>query len=189
MTVYIALLRGINVGKAKRIAMADLEALLVDLGHTQPESMLNSGNLVFQSAGIADGATLARTISAAIQTRMNLAVPVIVLTADELDTVVQDNPFDGADPSRLLVAFTQETADLDLLDDVVAPAVQPPDGFHRGRRAAYLHCPNGLLDSPAGERLLGPKVRKVVTTRNWATTMKLQAVVGRRGGQARGGQS
>ena len=49
MTTYIALLRGINVGKAKRIAMADLRALLEGLGHADVATLLNSGNVVFRS--------------------------------------------------------------------------------------------------------------------------------------------
>ena len=51
MTGYVALLRGINVGKAKRIAMADLRALLEGLGYTHVKTVLNSGNAVFDATG------------------------------------------------------------------------------------------------------------------------------------------
>ena len=44
---YIVLLRGVNVGRAKRIAMADLRKLIADLGYDDVRSLLNSGNVVF----------------------------------------------------------------------------------------------------------------------------------------------
>ena len=65
MSTYVALLRGINVGKAKRIAMADLRALLEDLGHTDVVTLLNSGNVVFRS-GRKIPAKIAAEIAAAI---------------------------------------------------------------------------------------------------------------------------
>jgi len=49
MTTYIALLRGINVGGHKRVAMSDLRDLLAGLGLANPRSLLQSGNLVFES--------------------------------------------------------------------------------------------------------------------------------------------
>ena len=69
MTTYVALLRGINVGKAKRIAMADLRALLEGLGYTDVATLLNSGNVVFKVGGGA-AKRLAADISAAIATRL-----------------------------------------------------------------------------------------------------------------------
>ena len=49
MSTCIALIRGINVGKNKRLAMADLREMMADLGHTNVRTLLNSGNVVFQS--------------------------------------------------------------------------------------------------------------------------------------------
>lgn len=47
---HVALIRGINVGRAKRVAMADLRALVEDLGYGDVRTLLNSGNVVFTSA-------------------------------------------------------------------------------------------------------------------------------------------
>ena len=57
-----------------------------------------------------------------------------------------------------------------------APHVVPPEQFLLGREAAYLHCARGILESKAGEALVG-KAGKAATTRNWATVLKLQALV------------
>ena len=176
MTNYIALLRGINVGKAKRIAMADLRALLEGLGHANVATLLNSGNVVFRS-GKKTPAKIAAEISAAIATQLKIDVPVIVKSAEDLATIINDNALAdaAADPSRLLVAFVQEADALPALS-AIAPHVVPPEQFLLGREADYLHCARGILESKAGEVLVG-KAGKAATTRNWATVLKLQALV------------
>ena len=176
MTTYIALLRGINVGKAKRIAMADLRALLEGLGHADVATLLNSGNVVFRS-GKKIPAKIAAEISAAIATQLKIEVPVIVKSAKDLATIIEANTLAdaAADPSRLLVAFVQEADALPTLS-AIAPHVVPPEQFLLGREAAYLHCARGILESKAGEALVG-KAGKAATTRNWATVLKLQALV------------
>ncbi|UOV03201.1 DUF1697 domain-containing protein [Pseudoxanthomonas mexicana] len=178
MTTHIALLRGINVGKAKRIAMADLRALLEDLGYTDVATLLNSGNVVFK-AGKCAPKTLAADISAAIATHLGIEVPAIVVSAKELALIVRENPFVSADdPSRLLVAFVPEAATLSAMS-AIEPHVVAPEQLHVGTHAAYLHCASGILESKAAEALLGKagKAGKAATTRNWATVQKLRALV------------
>ena len=175
MTTYIALLRGINVGKAKRIAMADLRALLEDLGYTDVATLLNSGNVVFRT-GKGSRKKLAADISDAIATRLGIEVPVIVVSAKELALIVRENPFASADdPSRLLIAFVADAGMLSATS-AIEPHVVAPEQFHVGTHAAYLHCASGILESKAAEALLG-KTGKAASTRNWATVLKLQALV------------
>jgi uncharacterized protein (DUF1697 family) len=176
MPVHVALLRGINVGKAKRIAMADLRALLEGLGHTRVATLLNSGNVVFK----ADKGTpkkLAADISAAIAAQLGIDVPVIVVSAKDFALIAKENPYakTAADPSRLLIAFVPDASALSAVS-TIAPLVTPPEQFHVGTQAAYLHCAGGILESKAGEALVG-KAGKAATTRNWATLQKLQALV------------
>lgn len=178
MKRFVALLRGINVGKAKRIPMAELRALLSDLGYEGVATLLNSGNVVFRSTG-GSPAKHAGRIANAIATTLRLDVPVIVKSASELDAIVSDNPLAAAaaDHSRLIVAFVQESRSLAALQAIEA-LVAPPDRWVIGPHAAYLHCPAGILASKAGEALLG-KAGKSATTRNWATVLKLQTQVNR----------
>jgi len=175
MSVFVALLRGINVGKAKRIPMAELRALLCELGHTGVATLLNSGNAVFQASG-GTSASLAAEISAAIASRLHIDVPVIVKSATELNRIISENPLaeKAPDHSRLLVAFVQDTKALSELS-TIEQLVQPPEEFVVGQHAAYLHCVSGILESKAGEALLG-KPGRIATTRNWATIIKLQAL-------------
>jgi len=176
MQIFIALLRGINVGKAKRLPMADLRALLVKLGYTGVATLLNSGNAVFQAA-TGTPAKHAENIASAIATNLKLEVPVIVKSAKELQAVVAENrlALGAANHSHLLAIFAQHIKALSELG-AVESLVVAPEQFALGKNAAYLHCTNGILNSKAGEALLG-KSGKLVTTRNWATVLKLQALV------------
>lgn len=176
MSIHVALLRGINVGKAKRIAMADLRTLLEGLGHTEVATLLNSGNVVFR-ASKGTPKKLAADISTAIASQLGIEVPVIVVSAKDFALIAKDNPFaeTAADPSRLLIAFVPEASALSAVS-AIAPLVVAPEQFHVGTHAAYLHCARGILESKAGEALVG-KAGKAATTRNWGTVQKLQALV------------
>jgi uncharacterized protein (DUF1697 family) len=172
---FIALLRGVNVGKAKRVPMAELRALLGELGYTGVATLLNSGNALFGAARGAPAAH-AKRIAAAIAERLGVEVPVIVVPAPTLHAIVAENALaPGADdPSRLMVAFVQDPASLAEVAGI-APLVVSPERFLVGAHAAYLHCASGILESKAGAALLG-KAGRAATTRNWATVLKLQAM-------------
>ena len=175
MPTFVALLRGVNVGKAKRVPMAELRSLLAGLGYTSITTLLNSGNAVFRaSAGSA--AKHAALIAAALSSQLQIAVPVVVKSAKELAAVVSENPIkvEGAEHSRFLVAFAQDRKALSSLA-AVASLVVPPEQFAVGKNAAYLLCAAGILQSKAGEALLGKSGRST-TTRNWATVLKLHAL-------------
>lgn len=175
MPTFIALLRGVNVGKGRRVPMADFRAVLENLGYTGVSTLLNSGNAVFV-ASASTPAAHARAISDALLHALGVAVPVVVLSASELSSIVAENPLaeQAADGSRLMVSFVQGADALRSLEAIRALAA-PPDTFVVGRRAAYLHCPQGSLASAAGAALLGRHGR-AATTRNWSTTLKLHAL-------------
>ena len=177
MPAFVALLRGINVGKAKRIAMADLRALLAGLGYTNVATLLNSGNAVFHAAR-GSSAAHASAISSAIAERLKLDVPVIVKSAKEFVAIAAANPMTGKtiNPTRVLIAFAQDSSTLSQLASIRA-RVGPPEQFVLGRNAAYFHCPDGILKSEAAASLLG-KLTVTITTRNLTTVQKLLARAG-----------
>ena len=176
MPTFIALLRGVNVGKAKRVPMANLRGLLTGLGFEAVQTLLNSGNVVFQAAGTSALAH-AKSISRAISLSLGFEVPVVVKSRRDLAAIIGENVLAAAAPdhSRLLVAFAQDAQILAALKDMAA-LVTPTEGFVVGRHAAYLHCADGILQSKVGLALLG-KAGQAVTTRNWATTLKLHSMV------------
>lgn len=174
---HVALLRGINVGRAKRVAMADLRALVTDLGYRDVRTLLNSGNVVFTAPTSARGDPASR-IERAIASRLGVTSRVTVLTAKELATVVRENPLEkiAKDPSRLMVTVPTSAKDLAQLKPLVKEKWSP-EALALGKRACYIWCPKGIIDSRAASAV-GKLLGDGVTTRNWATVMKLHALAG-----------
>src|SRR5512134_634232 len=105
MTAYIALLKGINIAGHKRVAMADLRALVTRLGLADARTLLQSGNLVFRGDGRTP-AQLERQLEAEIERRLGVETAFFVRTAREWGTVIARNPFADAarrDPGHLVV--------------------------------------------------------------------------------------
>lgn len=174
--MHVALIRGINVGRAKRVAMADLRALMEELGYCEPRTLLNSGNVVFGGGRETAGKVAAR-VEQGMAAKLKVSARVTVLTAAEFATVVEENPVAAVadDPSRLLVAFLTDPSDAKRLQPLTRQSWKP-EALGLGSRAAYLWCPRGIMESPLAEavgRLLGD----ATTTRNWATVRKIQALL------------
>jgi len=176
MKRHIALLRGINVGKAKRIAMADLREMMQGLGYENVRTLLNSGNVVFDAkAGTPAGH--AKKLKAALREDCGVDAEVIVKTGADLAAAIAEHPLKkhAQDDSHLLVMFVQEASTLPKLK-ALEGADWSPEVFAVGKHAAWLWCANGLATSPlvaAVGKALGP----VGTGRNWATVLKLEAMV------------
>jgi uncharacterized protein (DUF1697 family) len=174
----VALLRGINVGKAKRVAMADLRALVESLGYGDVRTLLNSGNVVFSAPERVDDEGAAKRIEQGIEGTLGITSRVIVLGPSAFAAVVHENPLVAVatDPSRLMVTVFRSAADRARLVPLTTME-WAPDQLALGTRAAYLWCPSGILESRlsvALVRMLGDSA----TTRNWSTVSKLWALVG-----------
>jgi uncharacterized protein (DUF1697 family) len=173
---YAAFFKGINVGKAKRIAMEDLRVLLGKLGYTDVQTLLNSGNAVFTAAA-GSAVKLAETIRQAVLTKTGIDALVIVKSSKDVAAIVADNALGkvATDPSRLLVAITNDNKALKPVE-ALAHAAWGDDRIHVGRHAAYLWCANGILESEALETLL-KGLKGAGTTRNWTTLNKIHALM------------
>lgn len=174
-TRQVALIRGINVGKAKRVAMADLRELFERLGYRNVRTLLNSGNVVFTST--VSPATAAKRIEQAMQKDLGVSARVFVLTAQDIQQIVKENSLahTADNPSRLLVAAYGPSPDRSRLK-ALEKEKHGNDALAVGTRAAYLWCPDGILESRLIEnvtRVLG----EGTTTRNWATILKLKAAL------------
>lgn len=177
MTQCVALVRGINVGRAKRIAMVDLRKMVEDLGHHRVRTLLNSGNVVFD-ASRPRPAALARSLELGITRTFGISAGVVVVPAPELTAIIDENPLRAfvTDPSRYLVAFVGSSPML-VKAKPLLQETWTPELFSISARAAYLWCANGIAASnlaKAFARVTG----NAATTRNWATVVKLQAAMG-----------
>jgi uncharacterized protein (DUF1697 family) len=176
MTTNVALLRGINVGRNKRVSMADLRAVYADLGLIDVKTHLQSGNVVFTADGEL-GPDAAERLEEALLARTGVQSKVLLLSADELLAVAADNPLTdvATDPTRLIVTFLEELPDAGRLE-LPDPAALEPEVLHVGPRAIYQWIPGGLLASkvpPSFWKGLPP----LQTNRNWRTVTKLVELV------------
>jgi uncharacterized protein (DUF1697 family) len=171
----VALIRGINVGRAKRVSMAELRAVIEGLGYSDVRTLLNSGNVVFTTPRPSSGDAAGR-IEKTIAGELGVSARVTLLSAADLAAAVTDNPLlkVAENPSRLLVAVLRNPADRKKLE----PLTKQDWGdevLAVGTRVAYLWCPDGVAASELVEavnRVLGD----AVTARNWATMLKLHAL-------------
>ncbi|MFV0132998.1 DUF1697 domain-containing protein [Streptomyces sp. HMX87] len=174
-TTYAALLRGINVGGSKKIPMADLRALVAELGHSGVRTHLQSGQAVF-TAGHGDEESLAAELAAAIEQRFGFAVDVIVRDHAYLKAVADACPFPAADlePKQLHVTYFSTPVGEERFAEIDRTACLPEE-FRLGDRALYLYAPYGLGRSRLAEHLAKPRITKgtIATTRNWNTVVKL----------------
>jgi uncharacterized protein (DUF1697 family) len=177
----IALLRGVNVGGNKMVAMADLRALLTRLGFGDVQSLLQSGNLVFSVRGAARScAALESHLEQEVEKALGLKADFHVRTADEWQAVIKGNPFRAeaaSDPGHLLVSFFREP----LVKANVAAlraAITGPETLHADGRHLYMVFPDGMGNSKAAS-LIGKKLAARGTARNWNTVQKLSALAGR----------
>ena len=166
-----ALLRGINVGAGKRIAMPALREIVESLGHRDVETYLQSGNVVFTPAARAKD-DLAETLEKAIEKATGHEVPVIVRTGAELAKIVDANPYTVDDPTKVVVAFLAEPVEVSGLGlgDLGSYA---PDDLSQIGSELFITLPNGQGRSKLMEALTKRRLPTVVTVRNWRTVLAL----------------
>lgn len=171
--IYIALLRGINVSGQKKIKMADLRAYLEDAGLQDVQTYIQSGNIIFQSEHV-DKAELAQRISDKIKEVYGFDVPVLVLTADYLQSVIEQNTYfkAGKDISKLYVTFLAEKPSQEKIDTLEAVDCSPEE-FTLHDTHLDFYFPNGYGRSKLNNNFFERKLKVSATTRNWKTVNKL----------------
>jgi uncharacterized protein (DUF1697 family) len=185
MPSHVALLRGINLGGHKKVAMADLRAVLASLGHDDVATYIQSGNVVF-STNQTDNAALADAIERAVASQLGVESRVLVLSRADLAQVARDNPYPGEpNPRAVHVVFLPAEPSPEMvtsLAEVLAKvAVKGSrDTAQYAGRALFLHTPDGFGRSELAVQLgrgRGPmSARGAGTARNWATVTKLLAL-------------
>ncbi|MGV9456911.1 DUF1697 domain-containing protein [Streptomyces sp. NPDC003635] len=174
-TTYAALLRGINVGGAKKVPMAELRTLMTGLGLDDVRTYLQSGQAVF-TAGHGDAQSWADEITEAVADHFGFTLDVIVRDHAYLAATVDACPFPAAEleGKQLHVTYFSAPVDAERFEDIDRAAFLPEE-FRLGDRCLYLYAPDGLGRSKLAEQLARPRRTKGVTatTRNWNTVVKL----------------
>jgi len=178
VTTHIALLRAINVAGRNRVSMADLRDLLAELGFANVQSLLQSGNLVFDGRA-GTPARLESLLEQAAKDRLQLETAFFVRTAKEWAEIVAGNPFpDEAklDPAHLVVLLLKGAPDREHVT-ALETAIFGREVVQAGGRQLYIVYPDGIGRSRLTNALIEQKLGTQGTARNWNTVLKLASLV------------
>lgn len=173
MPVYISLLRGINVGGNKKIRMADLKALYESLGFSNVQTLLQSGNVVFETD--TDSAQLAGQIEAGILNTFGFESKIILRTCAQLRAVVEHNPYTApqlAEPSKALVTFLADTPATGAIQTLMNDH-QGTETLHIIGRELFVFYTDGAGRSKLTNVFIEKRLKTTGTARNWNTIQKL----------------
>ena len=173
MNTFIAILRGINVSGAKPIKMVELRNNFQKQGFENVTTYIQSGNVVFTAAEI-ETSQLAAKIAESIKSDFGFDVPVIVLSAAELQTITENNPLNNGtkDKAFLHVTFLAEKPAAFNFSDIEAKKQGEEEIIISGK-VVYLFCPHGYGKTKLTNTFLESKVKIAATTRNWKTCREL----------------
>jgi len=174
MPIYVALLRGINIGPHKRMKMDELRASCEGLGFDRVQTFIQSGNVVFQAAKLAS-ASISRKLEDRILKDCGFPVDVISRTREEMGKIIQNNPWvkeRGIDPARLHVAFLSDVPTAGAIKKLESLTIKP-DKVHAAGKEIYLYFPNGVSGSSLWKHPLDRVLAVPVTMRNWNTVNSL----------------
>ncbi|HEX3032504.1 MAG TPA: DUF1697 domain-containing protein [Bacillota bacterium] len=184
MAVYVAFLRGINVGSKHRVNMAELTVRCEALGLSRVQTYIQSGNVVFEAEQ--GEAELRSLLETGLEAHFGFPIPVVLRTAAELDAILKGCPFSEAAVRAAEAASGVESLYLFLLQEAPAPegvtSLQPfrnpTDGCSIRGREVYLLFHNSIRNSKLAANL--HRLGGSGTIRNWKTMSKLDALGGAR---------
>jgi uncharacterized protein (DUF1697 family) len=171
MSIYIALLRGINVGGHNKIKMAELKILLEEMGLHKVKTYIQSGNVLFESED--DALSLRKRLEEGIEERFRFKVPVVLRTSEEWENVIKDCPYapeELREGESINVAFLGEEPSEEGLERLNSYQNEM-DHFQIIGKNVYLFFRHSIRDSKLAANL--PKLGVPATVRNWNTVLKL----------------
>ena len=172
MTVYVAMLRGVNVG-GNSLKMDWLRGACEDAGLQSVQTYVQSGNIVFSSRVAAP--KLARTLKALIDAEARLPVTVVIRSASEMAKIVAGNPFlkqKGVDITKLHVTFLSNVPSKPAPEKLDALA-GARDHYRLAKQEIYLHCPINYGQTKLSNTAIEKVLSVGATTRNWKTVTTL----------------
>jgi uncharacterized protein (DUF1697 family) len=174
MAVVISMLRGVNLASHNRMKMDALRKLYESLGLRDVQTYVQSGNVVFKTAG-RDLARLAGKIEAGIESSLGVHTDVLLRTTAEMREVVAANPFaarSGIDPGKLLVDFLAREPGPEAQEKLLSIHIEPEELRIHGREI-YIYFFNGMARPKLPQGFIDRAVKMPCTGRNWNTVTKL----------------
>lgn len=173
----VALLRGINVGRSARIAMADLRACTEAAGCTEVRTVLATGNVVLTDPRAEH--ELRAVLEAAYADRFGYDAVVQVLTRDAVEEAVAAYPFESLAEHHDYIVFSDDPAVTREIAEAMGAAIEPggTEAVTAGSGRVYWRVPKGAtLTSTAGKASGDRAHGRHLTSRNLRTLHKILAV-------------
>ena len=164
MQIFVALLRGINVGGNNILPMTELKSLCEEAGFKNVRTYIQSGNVIFESKIPEDKAVV--KLQNVLKSKLQNPLSVMIRTIEELENIISNNPFPSANPSQVGVLFLEQNVDKSIVEEF---SKKETEEIVAGKREIYIHFPNGMGKS----KLKFPKSAKDGTVRNINTVKKL----------------
>ncbi|MFC5048174.1 DUF1697 domain-containing protein [Aquimarina hainanensis] len=175
--MYVALLRGINVSGQKKIKMIDLTSLLEEIGLSEIQTYIQSGNVIFETNRYKKE-EISTVISHEIKKRYGFDVPVLVLDIEELKRIRNANPFQYEEEDlgkKVYVTFLEKKVAA-AEETVLRSVAREEEKIVAGERVVYLYIPNGYGKTKLNNAFFEKKLMCNATTRNLRTVEKLIAL-------------
>jgi uncharacterized protein (DUF1697 family) len=182
MHTFISFLRGVNMTGHNSIKMTDLSALYQKLGFIEPETFIQSGNVIFSTDKDTKVPEIASSIETAIKNTFSYDVPVMIRTLKEMRDLFNCNPYIteiNFDPAKMAVIFLHETPSESQIQKV-ADVDYPPDKFSIIGNEIYTFCPNGFGRTKIYTNFFENKMKVTGTARNWKTVTTLLTLAEKR---------
>lgn len=176
MAAYVALLRAVNLAGKNQISMADLRGIAEKVGLAEPRTLLNSGNLLFETRA-RGSAALEKLLETALSRELELVTPVVVRSVTEWRAAIEANPFPmeaRKDPGKLLLMPLKGKPVAANVAELVR-AIVGPERVKAASSSLYLVYPDGVGKSKLTSALIEKKIGVSGTARNWNTVQKLLA--------------
>ena len=178
MTACVSLFRGINVGGHNAVKMTELKLLHESLGLRNVQTYIQSGNVVFHSDE-SDVTQLKQNIEDSFEHTFSFHAEVLIRTLDELNGIIERNPFQGHDdkePKWIAVIFLATAPDEAAQTNLLQSYHGPEEIFIIGKEM-YVYYPEGMGRSKLTGSLIERKLKTVGTARNWNTVLQLQKMM------------
>ena len=166
MTIFIALLRAVNVGGTGKLPMTDLKDMCCAAGFRSVQTYIASGNVVFESR-LSESAVQKKLESRLLE-YAGKPVGVVVRTANEMAEVLAHNPFPGSAPNRTVAIFLAESPARNALEPISG---RGDEEVALGKREIYVSYGDNM-----GQSKLKIPAAKSGTARNMNTVAKLVAM-------------
>jgi uncharacterized protein (DUF1697 family) len=171
MQTLISFLRGVNMAGHNSIKMKDLTEMFTNSGFSDPETYIQSGNVIFNYSDNYSASEISVKIEKAIFERFSYNVPVMTRTIPELKEIILHNPFlkeDNFDPAKMAVIFLHEKCTSEKAEKV-KDISYPPDKFIISDNEIFIYCPNGFGKTKLYTNFFEKKMGINGTARNWKT--------------------